>query len=150
MSPRIIQVPVSGRDRRHYLRELHRVEVEHANLVKKTQSAYAHAHRLACEEWNARQFIGGPAEPSPAIQDAIDGGCVLLEVRCKSCCHTQQIDLVEVIWPRERPLHSLANALECQQCKRAGYKKRRPELVRVDLREPDLQPPHAARQRKIG
>jgi hypothetical protein len=28
-----------------------------------------------------RQFIGGPAEPSPRIADAIAGGCELLEVR---------------------------------------------------------------------
>jgi hypothetical protein len=39
-----------------------------------------------------RQFIGGPAEPSPSITDAIASGCELLEVR-QRCSHESLIDL---------------------------------------------------------
>ena len=67
MSPRVIQMPLSGGDRKHYVRE--RVEELHRGLVRKAAAAYATAddhlrlaHYTACEEWNARQFIGGNAD----------------------------------------------------------------------------------------
>jgi hypothetical protein len=66
MSPRIIQMPLSGGDRKAYVRELRQVEYKHAGLVKKIEAAYGAAedylrlaHRLECEEWNARLFLGG-------------------------------------------------------------------------------------------
>jgi len=93
MSPRIIQLPLSGRDRRHYVRELRAAEQVHRDLPAKVEEAYRAAHALACHEWNVPQFIGGPAEPSPRIADAIAGGCELLEVRCRRCSHESLIDL---------------------------------------------------------
>jgi hypothetical protein len=76
MSPRVIQMPLSGSDRKHYARKLRRVESLHAELVKKLEAAQSAAeeflrlaHRLQCEEWNARQFLGGDEAPSPAIAD---------------------------------------------------------------------------------
>src|SRR5258706_9878680 len=71
MSPRIIHVPLSGRDRRHYVRELRAAEQAHRDLPAKVEEAYRAAHRLACEEWNVRQFIGGPAPPSPQVADGV-------------------------------------------------------------------------------
>src|SRR6266849_5282733 len=102
MSPRIIHLPLSGRDRRHHVRELRLAEQAHRELPNRVEEAYRAAHRLACEEWSVRQFIGGPAEPSPRIADAIAGGCELLEVRCRRCSHESLIDLAEVVWPREK------------------------------------------------
>src|SRR5258705_5749076 len=64
MSPRIVRL-LSGRDRRHYVRELRLAEQAHRELPARVEEAYRAAHRLACEEWSVRQFIGGPAEPSP-------------------------------------------------------------------------------------
>ena len=122
MSPRIIQLPLSGRDRRHYMRELRAAEQAHRDLPAKVEEAYRAAHAVACHELSVRQFIGGPAEPSPRIVDAIAGGCELLEVRCRRCSHESLIDLTEVVWPREKPIHTLAKVLRCQACKdeRAG------------------------------
>ena len=114
MSPRIIHLPLSGRDRRHYVRELRAAEQAHCDLPARVEEAYRAAHALACEEWSVRQFIGGPAEPSPRIADAIAGGCELLEVRCRRCSHESLIDLTEVVWPREKPVHTLAKVLRCQ------------------------------------
>jgi hypothetical protein len=48
MSPRIIQLPLSGRDRRHYVRELRAAEQAHRDLPAKVEEAYRAAHRLAC------------------------------------------------------------------------------------------------------
>ena len=134
MSPRIIHLPLSGRDRRHYVRELRAAEQVHRELPGRVEEAYRAAHRLACHEWSVRQFIGGPAEPSPRIADAIAGGCELLEVRCRRCSHESLIDLTEVVWPREKPVHALANVLRCQACK-DERKKPQPDLgARPDRR----------------
>lgn len=97
--------------------------------------ALANAHRLDCEVWSTRQFIGGPDEPSPAIAAALHGGCELLEVQCRHCKHTQTVDLTEVIWPRERPVHTLRKALYCQRCMKEDGRKRRPDLLALRARE---------------
>lgn len=78
MSSRIIELPLSGGDRKAYAREVRRVESLHAELVKRIEAVLGAAeeclrlaHRLECEEWNARLFLGGDEAPSPAVADAI-------------------------------------------------------------------------------
>src|SRR5258706_15929568 len=58
-----------------------------------------------------------PGRAVAKIADAIAGGCELLEVRCRRCSHESLIDLTEVVWPREKPVHTLAKVLRCQACK---------------------------------
>lgn len=144
MSPRLIQLPLSGRDRRHYVRELRIAEGAHRSLVRQIEEAYRLTHRLACDEWNARQFIGGPAEPSPLIAHAIAAGCELLEVRCRRCGHESLVDLAEVIWPRENQVHTLAKVLRCQRCKDERTKPQ-PNLVALRPRDrPEPEPRRAS------
>ena len=71
------------------------------------------AYRLFCEEWSARQFIGGDAAPSPTIANALHGGCVLMEVRCNKCGHSDHVDLTDEVWPRDKVVHTLERALGC-------------------------------------
>ncbi|MGB6081411.1 MAG: hypothetical protein WBF99_18355 [Xanthobacteraceae bacterium] len=151
MSPRVIHIPLSGRDRKHYVRELRRVEQLQRELVRKTESAYAAAaehlamaHRYACEEWNARQFLGGDVYPSPQIQHAIDAGCTLLEVQCGQCRDTRRINLREVIWPREKPVHTLK--LYCLPCFEATRRKFRPNLIALQMPTPPNAEPQRARK----
>jgi hypothetical protein len=160
MSPRVIQLPMSGRDRRHYVRELARVEQLHASLVRQVEDVLSsaddllrRAHFLSCEEWNARQFIGGPADPSPTIADAIHGGVEMLEVRCKRCGYCDLVDLTLVVWPRDKPIHTLERALGCRPCRSEGRGRSRPDLVALQTRNPvdhDPAPAAAARRRKTG
>ena len=145
MSPCIIHLPLSGRDRRHYVCELRAAEQAHRDLPAKVEEAYRGAHRLACEEWKVRQFIGGPAEPSPRIADAIAGGCELLEVRRRRCSQESLIDLTHVVWPREKPVHTLAKVLRCRACK-DERKKLQPDLVALRPRHPEGDPPVAKRR----
>lgn len=128
MSPRVIQLPMSGRDRRHYAAELRKGEQAHRSLVERAREALEKAYDLACQEWNTRQFIGGDAAPSPVIEAAILAGRELLEVRCKRCGHESLVDLTEVIWPRQKQVHALAAALRCQRCK-DERRKVQPDLV---------------------
>src|SRR4029077_3454492 len=133
MSPRIIHLPLSGRDRRHYVRELRAAEQAHRDLPAKVEE-------VAFHEWNGRQFYSGPAEPSPRIADAIAGGCELLEVRCRRCSHESLTDLTEVVWPREKPVHTLAKVLRRQSSK-DERKKPQPDLVALRPRHPEGDPP---------
>jgi hypothetical protein len=129
MSPRIITLPLSGRDRKHYIRELRMAVQQHPVVVRQAAEARAVADRLECEEWSIRQFIGGPAEPSPSIAQALNAGRDLLEVRCRRCNHGDYIALADLVLPRERPVHTLAKVLACQPCSRNGRPKQRPDLV---------------------
>jgi hypothetical protein len=109
----------------------------------KADQALAGAHRLDCEAWTYLQFIGGDAAPSPTIAAALHGGCELLEVKCRRCGHESIVDLVEVIWPRDNQIHTLAGKLRCKACKDDG-KKPQPQLIRLQTRNPDPEPPARA------
>jgi hypothetical protein len=86
--------------------------------------------------------------PSPSIADALRGGCELLEVQCRQCNHAEMVDLTEVVWPREKPVHTLRKVLYCARCKRERGQKRRPDLIGLRTRpEPDPEAP-ARRKRK--
>jgi hypothetical protein len=156
MSPRVIQLPMSGRDRRHYVQQLRAAERAHATLCGRLKDAIAvaEAHRiaawaLACEEWNIRQFIGGPAANSPRIVDAIDAGFPLLEVLCRRCSRYSIVDLTEAIWPRENQVHTLADVLRCQKCKREGLSKSKANLVALQQRpERGPEAPAAAKRKR--
>jgi hypothetical protein len=139
-------MPLSGGDRKHYARELARTERLHADLVKQTNAAYLAAHRLACEEWNARQFIGGPAEPSPAIGHVIDAGCTTLEVECRACRHRDRVNLRDLVWPKDKPVHTLANVLFCRPCRESSGATRRPNLVALFLPSEPLPPAASGRR----
>jgi hypothetical protein len=133
---RIITPPLSGGDRKHFARELHKAEVAYerecqaaAEAHAAADAARAKAYALDCIAWTTRQFIGGGEDPSPTIAAAIAGRHSLLEVRCRHCRHTEIVDLTVVIWPRERPVHTLKKALYCGPCRRTAGRKSRPELI---------------------
>ncbi len=139
-------MPLSGGDRKFYARELAKAERRHAELVSQVSVAYGAAHRLACEEWNVRMFLGGPPEPSPSIQAAIDAGRVELEVRYPACGHRERVFLPDLVWSRERPIHTLADVLFCRPCHANSKAKRRPELVALYEAAPPPATPAAARR----
>ena len=52
------------------------------------------ADRLAVEAWNKRMLgFQGPAQPSPALGDAINAGYRYLEVKCPGCNTHQTVAL---------------------------------------------------------
>ena len=57
-----------------------RAAAEQAAEARKT------ADRLTCEAWNKRVLgFQGPAQPSPALGDALNAGYLYLEVKCLGC-----------------------------------------------------------------
>jgi hypothetical protein len=51
--------------------------------AERAAEARKEADRLACVAWNQRMLgFKGPAQPSPALGDALNAGYLYLEVRC--------------------------------------------------------------------
>ncbi|WP_334489993.1 hypothetical protein [Bradyrhizobium algeriense] len=64
-----------------------RAAAEQAAEARKT------ADRLACEAWNKRMLgLQGPAQPSPALGDALNAGYLYLEVKCLGCSATAALE----------------------------------------------------------
>jgi hypothetical protein len=51
------------------------------------------------------------------------------------CNHAEVVDLTLVVWPRERPLHTLRKALYSKRCMERDNKKHRPDLVTLRRRD---------------
>src|SRR5215208_6858628 len=65
-----------------------RVAAERAAEARKV------ADRLACEAWNKRMLgFQGPAQPSPALGDALNAGYLYLEVKFLDCNTHQTVPL---------------------------------------------------------
>ena len=102
-----------------------RAAAEQAAEARKT------ADRLACEAWNKRMLgFQGPAQPSPALGDAINAGYLYLEVKCLGCSTHQTVALNIVRRPKATPIHELERYMRCKECSRLqGRPFKRSHLV---------------------
>jgi hypothetical protein len=91
----------------------------------------AEARKLACEAWNKRMLgYKGPAQPSPALGDALNAGYGYLEVRCLGCGTHASVALDVVRRPKTTPIHELERHLRCKDCSSVrGYPYKRSHLV---------------------
>jgi hypothetical protein len=89
------------------------------------------ADRLACEAWSQRMLgYKGPAQPSPALGDALNAGYRYLEVRCLGCDTHQTVALDIVRRPKATPIHELERYMRCKDCSQVrGYPYKRSHLV---------------------
>jgi hypothetical protein len=89
------------------------------------------ADRLACHAWNARMLgFQGPAQPSPTLGDALNGGYPYLEVKCLGCQTHQTVALNIVRRPKMTPIHELERYMRCKDCSRqSGRPFKRSHLV---------------------
>ena len=82
--------------------------------AERATEARKEADRLACEAWNKRMLgFQGPAQPSPALGDALNAGCRYLEVKCST---HQTIALDVVRRPKATPIHELERYMRCKDC----------------------------------
>ena len=77
-----------------------------------------------------------PAQPSPALGDALDAGFGYLEVKCLDCnthqnCNTHQTVALNIIRrPKTTPIHELERHMRCKDCSRLqGRPFKRSHLV---------------------
>ena len=99
--------------------------------AERATEARKEADRLACEAWNKRMLgFQGPAQPSPALGDAINAGFGYLEVKCLGCNTHQTVSLDIVRRPKATPVHELERYMRCRQCSEVrGYPYKRSHLV---------------------
>jgi hypothetical protein len=99
--------------------------------AEKAAHARKDADRLACEAWNKRMLaFQGPAQPSPALADALNAGYGYLEVKCLGCDTHQTIALDIIRRPKATPIHELERYMRCKDCCAVrGYPYKRSHLV---------------------
>src|SRR6185436_19224564 len=87
--------------------------------AEQAAEARNNADRLACEAWN-KLLLGfqGPAQPSPALGDALNAGFLYLEVKCLGCNTHQTVPLNIVRRPETTPIHELERYMRCKDCSR--------------------------------
>ena len=99
--------------------------------AERAAEARKQADRLAVEAWNKRMLgFQGPAQPSPALGDAINAGFGYLEVKCLGCSTHQTVALDIVRRPKTTPVHELERYMRCKDCSQVrGYAYKRSHLV---------------------
>jgi hypothetical protein len=99
--------------------------------AERATEARKEADRLAVEAWNKRMLgFQGPAQPSPALGDALSAGFRYLEVKCLGCNTHQTVALDIVRRPKTTPVHELERYMRCKDCSEVrGYPYKRSHLV---------------------
>lgn len=138
MAPKHHPTPMSGGDRKALAKELGRSRAMTTILAGQAAEARAkgeafirQADKLLCEAFNERLWSdGGPIDPSPAIDQALNGGYPWLEIECSRCKTKRDVDLAALRHPPTTAIHDLASRLRCSKCAKAG---RRPAATLLQL-----------------
>ena len=95
--------------------------------AERATEARKQADQLTVEAWNKRMLgFQGPAQPSPALGDALNAGYRYLEVKCFDCNTHQTVALDIVRRPKATPVHELERYMRCRQrseVRRYAYKR---------------------------
>lgn len=88
----------------------------------KGEAMIQQADRLLCESSNERMWSDGePIDPSPTIDQAVNGGLPRgLEIRCARRNTSSDVDLAAMKHPPTTFVHDLASRLRCRKCAKAG------------------------------
>jgi hypothetical protein len=141
MAPKYHPTPLSGGDRKALKKELAHARAMTNILASRSAEKRAagealirEADDLACQSWNERMWSdGGPADPSPSIDQAINGGYGWLEIRCTRCRRPRCVDLCQLPHVATTSIHDLASRLRCERCRIAG-KRPSAELLQLARR----------------
>jgi len=138
MAPKYHPTPLSGGDRKALANELGKARAmanilaaQSVEMRAKGEVMIQQADRLLCESWNERMWSDGePIDPSPTIDQAVNGGFPWLEIRCARCKTPSDVDLAAMKHPPTTFVHDLASRLRCRKCAKAG---RRPSATLLQL-----------------
>jgi putative SOS response-associated peptidase YedK len=100
MAPKYHPTPLSGGDRKALNKELGKARAmanilaaQSAEMRAKGEAIIQQADKLLCESWNERMWSDGePIDPSPTIDQAVNGGFPWLEIRCARCKTPSDVD----------------------------------------------------------
>ena len=138
MAPKHHPTPLSGGDRKALKRELsksramtHIFAERSAEMRREGEALIREADNLACQSWNEKMWgDGGPIDPSPTIDQAINGGYPWLEIECSRCKAKRGVDLCALPHVPTTCVHDLVGRLVCRRCKKAG---KRPAATLLQL-----------------
>ncbi|MCK1497809.1 MULTISPECIES: zinc-ribbon domain-containing protein [unclassified Bradyrhizobium] len=146
MAPKHHPTPLSGGDRKALAKELGKARAMTTLLTAQSADARAKgealirtADKLLCESWNERMWAdGGPIDPSPTIDQSLNGGYSWIEIECPRCRTKRDVDMAALRHPPSTFVHDLGSRLRCSKCAKAG---RRPTATLLQLaqraRHPD-------------
>jgi hypothetical protein len=128
MAPKHHPTLLSGGDRKALKKELTKVRDvtlmlarQSDDLRAKGEALIREADKLSCESWNERMWAyGEPIDPSPTVDQAINGGFPWLEIECSRCKAKRDVDLAQLPHVATTCVHDLATRLRCQRCAKAG------------------------------
>ena len=79
------------------------------------------ADKLDCWSGNERTWAAGePIDPSPTVDQAINGGFPWLEIECARSKTKRDVDLAQIPRVETTFVHDVASRLRCQRCAKAG------------------------------
>jgi hypothetical protein len=121
-------LPLSGGDRKAYQKEVKRSQAmthifaeRAAELRAQGEALIREADSLSCQSWNERTWSDdGPIDPSPTIDQAINGGLPWLEIECSRCKAKRDVDLAALRYLATTCVHDFARRLVCANCKASG------------------------------
>ena len=138
MAPKHNPTPLSGGDRKALAKELTKARAITGILAARSEemrreaiAMIREADDLACQSWNEKMWSdGGPVDPSPTIDQAINGGFPWLEIACSRCRTPRSVDLCTLPHVPTTFVHDLAERFRCQKCRAAGKRHGITALVR--------------------
>jgi hypothetical protein len=121
-------MPLSGGDRKALSKELRKARAMTTIFAERAAEKRAagealikEADSLSCQSWNERMWAdGGPIDPSPTIDQAINGGFPWLEIECSRCKTKRDVDLAALRYVATTCVHDLTRRLVCAKCSGAG------------------------------
>jgi hypothetical protein len=147
MAPKHHHMPLSG-DRKALKKELSKSRAmtsifaeRSAEKRREGEALIREADNLACQSWNEKMWSdGGRIDPSPTVDQAINGGFPWLEIKCSRCNTPRDVDLAALRHVPTTCVHDLVGRLVCQKCKTAG---KRPAATLLQLAPRPRHPPPA-------
>jgi hypothetical protein len=160
MSPRIIQIPLSGGDRKAQAKGIRQAHGLHDSYYRDSLAIRSAAEleiqkadRLECDTWNAIMWAGGPTMPhgsepvaEPTIAKALNAGYDLLEVKCNRCRAVSRVGLRAVRRPLRTPILKLEELLRCESCSEQTGRRQRAHILRLIFPRPDPEPNTVAKR----
>ena len=136
MAPKYHPTPVSGSHRKALAKALMHSRAMTSILGQRAAETRAAGEAmirevddLLCQSWNERMWADGePVDPSPTVDQAINGGYTWLEIACSRCRTPRTVDLASLPHVPTTCVHDLAGRLRCEKCRKAG--KRPPAELR--------------------
>src|SRR6188474_3177711 len=123
MAPKYHPTPVSGSHRKELAKALTRSRAMTSILAPRAadEAMIREADDLLCQSWNERMWADGePVDPSPTVDQAINGGYPWLEIACSRCRTPRTVDLASLPHVPTTCVHDLVGRLRCEKCRKAS------------------------------